>query len=49
MLDDRGHLRAMRLLPFAAAADKAYLTLKRQVTISFRCLEAEVQKPQSNA
>jgi hypothetical protein len=30
MSDDRGHLRSMRLLPFAAAADKAYLTFKRQ-------------------
>ena len=36
---DRGHLRAMRLLPFAAATDKARLTLKRQVTLSLplRC------------
>jgi hypothetical protein len=30
MLDDRGHLRTMWLLPFAAAADKARLTFKRQ-------------------
>jgi hypothetical protein len=28
---DRGYLRAMRLLPFAAAATKARLTLKRQL------------------
>ena len=26
MVDDRGHLRAMRLLPFAAAVDKTGLT-----------------------
>jgi hypothetical protein len=29
MSDDRGHLRAMRLLPFAAAADKDRLTLTK--------------------
>ena len=30
MSGDHGHLRAMRLLPFTAAAVKARLTLKRQ-------------------
>jgi hypothetical protein len=34
MLVNHGHLRAMRLLPFAAATDNARLTLKRQMIIS---------------
>lgn len=33
MVVNRGHLRAIRLLPFAAAADKARLTLKRQMLL----------------
>ena len=34
MLVNHSHLRAMRLLPFAAATAKAPLTLKRQMIIS---------------
>jgi len=35
---DRGPLRAMRLLPFAAAADRASLALERQTSHRHRLI-----------
>jgi hypothetical protein len=45
MSDDRGHLRAVRLLPFAAAVDVVRLTLKRQIPIPVD-LQAKLCFPQ---
>ena len=49
MSGDGGRLKAMWLLPFAAAADKAHLTLKRQnsysevlISVSRNCDGTEV-------